>query len=113
MEKARREHIAFKLSNSVYVAGGVNETSTVLSCCERYEIKEKKWFSSSYTLPYPLCGAMTSQSKDDSFALVVGGYAGNGKYSKAIITFSEKEGFKTLSDLSLDTGMEGGVCISI
>ena len=40
MRKRRAGHIAFKMNNSLYVAGGRNTTDKFLSCCERYVIKE-------------------------------------------------------------------------
>ena len=43
LSEARGLHISFKLNDSVYVAGGVNEEEQeILSSCERYDLTQNK-----------------------------------------------------------------------
>ena len=97
MKKSRQNAIAFKLGNNVYVTGGiggdmgrtqlhgtvgyrVHGTSgsrlydqRILSCTERFDLTDHKWYPSEYSLPKPLHSASVAISANDGFALITGG----------------------------------------
>lgn len=113
MTKGRKGHVSFKMNTSLYVAGGVLKSCHFLQCCEKYDINEEKWYDAVHALPYSLAGATASASKDESFALIIGGLRVKGEYSKAIITFTEQDGFKTLKDISLIHNKFLGTAITV
>ena len=83
------------MKGSVYVVGGkVGEAN--LSCCERYDIKQGKWFPSTYSLPcYLLSNSpAVSVSMDESFAIITDGT------DDSIIIFTEETGFFILDESS-------------
>jgi len=108
MKKSRQNAIVFKIKNNVYVAGGVggdmgrtqlngtvgyrvhDDTSgntlydqRLLSCTERFDLTENKWYPCKYSLPKPLHSASVAVSVDESFALITGGVS---SYQKETIT---------------------------
>ena len=72
MRKRRAGHIAFKMNNKLYVAGGKNTTDKFLSCCKRYVIKEGNRENRLHVLPCTFPYVMDSVSPDESFAIIVG-----------------------------------------
>ena len=101
----RRHHIAFKLGDGLYIAGGFeqqgNDFAELLSC-ERYDINEKRWLDCPHTLPHPLVCASVVVSNDETFAVIIGGYYrhdfGAHHESSQIITFTETDGFQLLEE---------------
>ena len=81
MTNTRKGHVAFKIENNLYVAGGYNRIFNNASC-ERYDIKKNKWFSSKHTLPQALTLAHSSVSLDESFSVITG------RISDRITTYS-------------------------
>ena len=86
MEKKRCLHIAFKLRNNIYVAGGLVSADWQRQCsdagqwhcsCEQYNLEENKWSISRYRLPFPLVNASVSVSADKTFAVITGGLSKN------------------------------------
>ena len=97
MKKSRQNAIVFKLKNNVYVTGGVggdmgrthlhgtvgyrvHGTSgnhlydqCLLSCTERFDLTENKWYPCEYSLPKPLHSASVAVSANENFALITGG----------------------------------------
>ena len=97
MKKSRQNAIVFKIKNNVYVTGGiggdmgrthlhgavgyrVHGTSgnhlydqRILSCTERFDLTENKWYPCEYSLPKPLHSASVAVSANESFALITGG----------------------------------------
>jgi hypothetical protein len=108
MKKSRQNAIVFRIKNNVYVAGGVggdmgrthlhgtvgyrvhDDTSgntlydqRLLSCTERFDLRDNKWYPCKYSLPKPLHSASVAVSADGSFALITGGVS---SYQKETIT---------------------------
>ena len=122
MENARFGHIAFKMKGNVYVAGGNGADLKLLSSCERYDIKENKWFNSEHSLPYPISGASVSVSADERFSVITGGASQrsggeqeNVSFSSedGILFFTEKNGFYSLSNSNLQYKREGHVSLRL
>ena len=105
MKHIRLNHIAFKMKQSVYVIGGSSSQE-----CERYDLKEQKWFE-SYHIPPTFCCTPYSAIVDDheSIAILLCDHyfppiSSDGKeYMKLNIKrqkvniFSEEKGFQTLT----------------
>ena len=96
----RRCHMAFKLKDSVYIAGGYEQHDQEfeeLSSCERYDIKTETWMECPHLLPYPLvCGSVVV-NQEETLGVIIGGFyrhEGSHVESSHIITFSELEGFQ-------------------
>ena len=123
LKNARVGHIAFKMGENLYVAGGNGADLKLLSSCERYSIKEDKWFTSEHSLPYPLSGASVSVSADEKFSIIAGGASQRLKgeqdsdYSfsseDAVLFFTEKRGFYPISHCKLNYKREGHVSIRV
>merc|ERR1712150_221529 len=103
MKKPRKRHIAFKINENLYVAGGLDARCNNLSDCERYSIKDNEWKECDHSLPNRLHGAVVSLSSDQSFAVLTGGQQETGS-NKKILLFTEKEGFKYLNDIKMKHG---------
>ena len=73
MSQPRAKHIAFKMGNNVYVAGGHNGKQ-FLNCCEVYDPLNQYWHPSPHSLPFPLYGASVTVSNDETFAVITGGF---------------------------------------
>ena len=97
MKKSRQNAIVFKIKNNVYITGGiggdmgrthlhgtvgyrVHGTSgnhlydqRLLSCTERFDLTDNKWYPCQYSLPKPLHSASVAVSANESFALITGG----------------------------------------
>ena len=58
MRQRRFGHIAFKINNIMYVAGGRNTTDNFLSSCEKYVIKDGNWENRLHVLPCTLYSPM-------------------------------------------------------
>ena len=95
--KVRLKPMCFKLKDNLYIAGGEDEpkASSIFSrngllCCDRYNMKENKYYKTLYTLPYPLSDVETSIATNDkeTFALILD------FTNTKILLFSEDEGFK-------------------
>lgn len=122
MKNARFGHIAFKMKDNVYVAGGNGADLKLLSSCERYDIKENKWFDSQHSLPYPISGASVSVSADERFSVITGGASqrSGGEQENVsfcsedgILFFTEKHGFYSLPNTHLQYKREGHVSLRI
>ena len=105
---SRRHHIAFKMKDHVYVAGGLLtstiEESRKTTSCEKYNFTKNKWSSCEHSLPYPLTDASVVVSWDESFAVITGGMRERNKKHKptdGIIIFEEEKGFILLDDKML------------
>ena len=103
----RRCHMAFKLQDSVYIAGGYEQCEqefVELSSCERYDLSEKTWNDCSHVLPYPLVCASVVVDKEETFAVIIGGYykhEDTHNESRMIIIFTETDGFRVLEGNNL------------
>ena len=105
---SRRNHIAFKMKDHVYVAGGLL-TSTIeegrkTTSCEKYNFRQNKWSSCEHSLPYPLTDASVVVNCDESFAVITGGMRERSKKHKptdGIIIFEEEKGFILIDDKML------------
>ena len=101
----RIRHVAFKMRDHVYVAGGVVISSIEKNkkslSCEKFNLKENKWSKCQYSLPYHLQDASAVVSPDQSFAVITGGT--NRKYmpTSGIIIFEEETGFKLIGNKML------------
>ena len=82
----RHSHIAFKLENVVYVAGGLNG-DTLLSSCEEYDLEKKKWKMSHHALPYPLFGPVVDIDLNGKYAIIAGGNIGLKTTTNNVIIF--------------------------
>ena len=112
--KARRWHISFKMNGSVYVAGGYNDISNErLSTCERYDLKEMKWYKCQHSLPFALRLASVVVSTDESIAVITGGKKEDRIYSDKVIIFTEDKGFVIFKAFSLRSVRYGHVSIRI
>lgn len=100
MSKGRVDHISFLMNENLYVAGGHDGQRKILKDCEMYDLKEGNWNNSVHELPFQLTGAVVAMSKDSSYAIITGGRKVDNSYNKAIITFTEQEGFKVLKKVS-------------
>ena len=102
------------MKENLYAVGGrANDRSYILSSCERFDLKENRWFNCPHELPSPLVYPSVIVSEDESFALITGGcyneiiqspdsaYMRKCHTSDAIIIFTEKDGFKYLSTSKL------------
>ena len=107
----RQEHLGFSLKNWIYVAGGIGPDDEVLCCCERYNIEENKWESTSYQLPYPLHEATAVVVKNEDFVLITGGMKNKKQISDKLIVFTEKCGFSEIDHFSLKVRRYGHVCV--
>lgn len=108
MKEPRCNHITFKMKDSVYVAGGSAYSlklgnSNFLSSCERFSLKENRWFDCQHSLPYPLSRASVSVGADESYAVITGGrsYRNIDDYDdelmvNKIVIFTEEKGFQCL-----------------
>ena len=72
MENERKNHVAFKMENYLYVAGGCNG-GIYLDSCERYDLKKNEWLVYQHSLSKTLEGAHSAVSADESFAVITGG----------------------------------------
>lgn len=73
MRKPRDGHVAFKMENYLYVAGGIDGfSSEVIDSCEHYDIENNTCFSSQHSLPRALEDAFSVVSLDESFAVITG-----------------------------------------
>ena len=111
MNTPRLEHIAFKMGNSIYVAGGIGTGDTTSSSCEKYSIVDNKWEVISHSLPYPLNGASVVVGKDELYALVIGGRINNKIVSNKVIIFTKEKGFFELCPFGLKTTRHGHVSL--
>ena len=120
--KAKDNYFTFKMKANLYVAGGSIEVlhyeetdygqqdtimrETTLSCCDRFNLSENKWFSCQHSLPFPLQNASVVVSADETFAVITGGveihanvnsfYVRKRSTFDSILVFTEQEGFKLL-----------------
>ena len=69
MENERRNHVAFKMENYLYVAGGCNG-SIYLDSCERYDLEKNELLVYQHSLSKTLEGAHSAVSADESFAVI-------------------------------------------
>ena len=111
MNTPRLEHIAFKMGDYIYVAGGVGAGDTTYASCERYSITNNHWDITSYSLPYPLNGASVVVGKDENFALVIGGRINNKVVSNKVIVFTEGKGFLENNSFELKTNRHGHISL--
>ena len=111
MTNPRLEHIAFRMKNEIYVAGGIGHRERTYSCCEKYSLKDNKWDMMSHQLPYPLNGASVVVSKDESFALIIGGRNNNKIVSNKVIVFTKECGFLEFSSFTLKSTRHGHVSL--
>ena len=101
---SRKGHIAFKMKNHVYVAGGLLTSKTqilertILTSCNKFNFKENRWSKCKHSLPYPLADASVVVSLDETFAIITGGTNKNSIPTNGIILFEEESGFKLLDD---------------
>ena len=88
----------------MYVASGFDNEHAAMKDCEKYDAPGDDWRYCNHELPFGLAGAVSSVSKDESFAIVVGGITQNKDnvwaYNNSIIIFTEREGFSLLDDIS-------------
>ena len=94
LKRARMEHFTFKLKNNVYVMGGLDEDLQYIACCERFSLKECKWFDCEFSLPYDLWDTSVVVSADETFAVITGGSSGKGN---GVIIFTEQNGFELMT----------------
>ena len=125
LKEPRCNHITFKMKDSVYVAGGSAYSlklgnSNFLSSCERFSLKECRWFDCQHSLPYPLIRASVSVSADESFAVITGGmsYRNIDDYDDEsmldkIVIFTEEKGFQCLGESSLLSARASHVSITL
>ena len=97
MKKSRQNAIVFKIKNNVYITGGIGGDmgrthlhgtvgyrvhgasgnhlydQRLLSCTERFDLTDNKWYPCQYSLPKPLHSASVAVSANESFALITGG----------------------------------------
>ena len=111
LKHPRLEHVAFKMNNNVYVAGGIGSSDRTFSCCERYNLKENKWCMTSYKLPYPLNGASAVVCINQNVALIIGGRNNNKVVSDKVVVFTEGNGFSQLDSFLLKSTRHGHVSI--
>ena len=118
MKKSRQNPIVFKIKNNVYVAGGVggdmgrtslhgtvgyrlHDSSSgtqlydqrLLSCTERFDLVENKWYPCKYSLPKPLHSASVAVNEEENFALITGGVSAYQKETR-ITTQHNKSSFQ-------------------
>ena len=114
MAKRRGNHVGFKMNNYLYVAGGRSRDTGTLECSEKYDIKEEKWIEHPNKLPFGLIGDVVSNSRDDSFVVIImGGINANCSSNRDIITFNNQDGFKVLNSVSTIFERYRGVSISL
>lgn len=116
MIKTRFSHASFKLQDNVYVIGGQNYHDRTLSSCERYNLKENKWYMSSHRLPYPLYRASVITDYNETFAIISGGceqYGINQKPFNKVIIFTEEDGFKIFPKFSMKQRRQKHVSLRI
>lgn len=110
IKKARFSHMAFKMKESLYVVGGIatcncnhwcNCSRATLSCCERYDLIEDKWYNYHHSLSYALESASAVVSLDETFAVITGGRDRDYKESSNVIIFTTERGFQELNNSSL------------
>ena len=101
----RIRHVAFKMRDHVYVAGGVVISSIEKNkkslSCEKFHLKENKWSKCQYSLPFHLQDASVVVSPDQSFAVITGGTNKNYMPTSGIIIFEEETGFNLIGNKML------------
>jgi N-acetylneuraminic acid mutarotase len=114
LKRARQSHITFKLGHNIYVAGGQGlNTQEVLSCCEVYNLHNKKWVKSSHKLPYSLYDASVVVDPEETFALITGNFALTSGASNNVIIFTEQHGFRIFDTFSLKISRFGHMSTTI
>ena len=112
----RWSHVAFKIDDVIYVAGGFDAYRKCLSSCDEYSLVDKIWRKSDYELPYPLANAVVEVDSQQKFAIIAGGIVGlteesaignnYGKFdtvqdTSKIISFSKEHGFREVEKCRL------------
>ena len=101
LTKVRELPICFKLQDNVYIAGGLDATDPGcrLVCCDRYNLKEGKYYETCHSLPQPNYYdddiPHTAIDDEESFA-IIGGRNGKGR----ILIFTENKGFEEVQNFS-------------
>lgn len=115
LTKVRLAPICFKLQDSLYIAGGEtiddwndktrgvkgltkkSSHKSKLLCCDKYDLKNGKYYESVYFLPYPLSGDdMVVTNVEETFAIV------SNKYNEKLLMFTGKDGFTDISSVLLN-----------
>ena len=113
MTNRRGSHVAFKMENYLYVAGGYNGNRDMLDICERYDIKKNKWFRSQHALPQALVDAHSAISADESFVVITGGRDVYEYNTDGIIIFTEQNGFQQFANVTMKFQRSGHVSMGI
>ena len=107
--KSRIRPICFKLKDTLYIGGGktmkrtkdVDESFDALykpfTCCDTYNLQEGTYHQSVYFLPwliYEVHNVFTDA--DETFAIITQ------KHNTRLLVFTEKDGFKALSNVNID-----------
>ena len=89
------------LSKILYVAGGQDNESNILTQCDEYRFNKNMWRTSCQKLPFGLIRALSATSNDGSFAIIIGGYKyfHDKNYNRCVIKFTEQDGFEVLKDV--------------
>ena len=99
--KERLRPMCFKLKDNLYIAGGLGIEGTsygrswdlTLLFCDQYNLTERKYYESVYSLPYPVNNAdKVVTSEDETFAIILN------VETRRLLIFTEKDGFKEFSD---------------
>ena len=123
---ARSNHLCFRLHDTIFVAGGYNTKGHKLKSCERYDIKQNKWYQDNSTeqnLPLRLSDASVVVAPDETFAAIMGGFPESDldvsricnvcrkkclfaichvcSVASFVIIFNETDGFKLSKDFTL------------
>ena len=96
----------FKLKDNFYIVGGETPVTTgaanfishnYLLCCDKYNLKEKKYYHTAHTLPYPVLGykSMVATDENETFAIIM-----NCMTNGRALIFTENRGFEEISDFN-------------
>ena len=101
----RYDYIIFKMGTCVYITGGFSATNRPLVSCVYFDLVLKNWFTYKYILPYHLCESSVVVSKDERYAIIIGGKKDSEgpeeRCSDELILFTEDDGFRELRNSSL------------
>jgi hypothetical protein len=108
--------LCFKLCDNLYISGGLSIESDCskdgedLFCCDKYDLKEGKYYKNVYCLPYPLSSAnKVVTNTDETYALIIanknqslGSTHQDLRGVTSYITFKQEAGFVELTGVEFD-----------
>ena len=81
-----------------------------LLSCDRYNLREEKFYSTNFHLPHHFDGANVVTDTKESFAVILFGHNVRRNNSLKVVIFTEEDGFQDIFYDSKYTALKGRHC---